>query len=34
VKMDFYDAPSNHHAAMMRKYPKNWAPAAAHHDQK
>jgi hypothetical protein len=34
VKMDFHDAPANHHAAMMQKYPKNWAPPAAHHDQK
>jgi hypothetical protein len=34
VKMDFHDAPANHHAAMVKMYPKNWAPAAAHHDQK
>jgi hypothetical protein len=34
VKMDFHDAPANHHAAMIKKYPKNWAPAAAPHDQK
>ena len=34
VKMDFHDAPGNHHAAMMKKYPKNWTPAAAPHDHK
>jgi hypothetical protein len=34
VKMDFHDAPAKHHGDIMKKYPKNWAPPAAHHDQK
>jgi len=34
VRMDFHDSPANHHAEMMRKYPKNWAPPGAHHDLK
>jgi hypothetical protein len=33
VKMDFHDAPQRHHAEMMRKYPKNWAPPTAGHEQ-
>jgi hypothetical protein len=30
VKMDFHDAPANHHAAMVQKYPKTWAPARSN----
>jgi hypothetical protein len=30
VKMDFHDSPANHHAAMVQKYPKNWAPGRAN----
>ena len=26
VKMDFHDAPANHHAVVVKQYPKNWAP--------
>jgi hypothetical protein len=26
VKMDFHDAPANHHAETIQKYPKNWKP--------
>jgi hypothetical protein len=26
VKMDFHDSPAKHHAEMVQKYPKNWAP--------
>ena len=26
VRMDFHDSPANHHAAMVQRYPKNWAP--------
>jgi len=32
VKMDFHDSPSNHHAAMAKKYPKNYR--ATRPDQK
>jgi hypothetical protein len=34
VRMDFHDSPANHHAEMLRKYPKNWKPADVHQDQK
>jgi hypothetical protein len=26
VRLDFHDAPSIHHAAVVRQYPKHWAP--------
>jgi hypothetical protein len=26
VKMDFHDSPVQRHAAVVRKYPKNWTP--------
>ncbi len=28
VKMDFHDSPANHHAAVVKQYPKNWKPSA------
>lgn len=31
VKMDFHDSPEKHHAAMVQKYPKNWAPPSSGH---
>ena len=33
VRMNFHDAPANHHAEIVRQYPRNWAPAGPHHDQ-
>ena len=27
VDMDFHDSPARHHADIMRKYPKDWAPS-------
>ena len=33
VKMDFHDSPAQHHAAVVQKYPKNWAPSGASHGQ-
>jgi hypothetical protein len=27
VKMDFHDAPANHHTAIAQQYPKNWKPS-------
>jgi hypothetical protein len=33
VSMDFHDSPANHHAEMLRKYPKNWKPSDVHHEQ-
>jgi hypothetical protein len=32
VHMDWHDSPANHHAEMMRKYPRDWQPAGEHHD--
>jgi hypothetical protein len=32
VRMDFHDSPANHHAEMVRRYPRNWAPS--HQGQK
>jgi hypothetical protein len=26
VRLDFHDSPSIHHAAVVRQYPKHWAP--------
>jgi len=34
VNMDFHDSPANHHAEMLRKYPKNWKSSDAHQDRK
>jgi hypothetical protein len=33
VKMDFHDSPDKHHAAMVQKYPKNWAPPGVGHNK-
>ena len=26
VRLDFHDSPANHHASVVRQYPKHWAP--------
>jgi hypothetical protein len=31
VKMNFHDAPDKHHAEIVRRYPKNWAPRHDEH---
>ena len=31
VRLDFHDAPSAHHATVVRQYPKNWAPPGSGH---
>jgi len=31
VRLDFHDSPSIHHAAVVRQYPKHWAPAGSGH---
>jgi hypothetical protein len=28
--MDFHDSPANHHAAVVKQYPKNWAPPGSN----
>jgi len=33
VKMNFHDSPAQHHAAVVKQYPKNWSPAAAKSGQ-
>jgi hypothetical protein len=30
VRMDFHDSPANHHAAVVKQYPKNWAPPGSN----
>jgi hypothetical protein len=34
VKMDFHDSPARHHADIVKKYPKDWKPAASSHDER
>ena len=34
VKMDFHDSPAHHHAEVVQKYPKNWAPPGSDQGQK
>ncbi|HXC37089.1 MAG TPA: hypothetical protein VNV43_14520 [Candidatus Acidoferrales bacterium] len=34
VKMDFHDTPANHHAAIVRQYPRNWKPSGTHPDKR
>jgi len=30
VKMDFHDSPAQHHATVVKQYPKNWKPSGAN----
>jgi hypothetical protein len=30
VRMDFHDSPAQHHAAVVKQYPKNWAPPGSN----
>jgi hypothetical protein len=32
VRMDFHDSPERHHAEMLQRYPRNWAPHDDHKD--
>ena len=34
VRMNFHDSPANHHAEIVRQYPKNWKPTGANQGQK
>ena len=34
VRMDFHDSPAFHHAAVVQKYPRNWAPPGSNQGQK
>jgi hypothetical protein len=33
VTVDFHDSPAAHHAAMVQRYPRNWAPPGSNRDQ-
>src|SRR5580704_12146598 len=33
VAVDFHDSPASHHAEMVRRYPRNWAPSGPDHGQ-
>ena len=34
VQLDFHDAPSFHHATVVRQYPKHWSPPGSNHGNK
>ena len=34
VKMNFHDSPAQHHAAVVKQYPKNWKPAGCEANVK
>jgi len=34
VRVDFHDAPAQHHANVVKSYPKNWRPDGASHEVK
>ena len=34
VRMDFHDSPAQHHATVVKQYPKNWSPPGASPDRK
>jgi hypothetical protein len=34
VRMDFHDSPAQHHAVMVQKYPRKWAPPGSNQGQK
>jgi hypothetical protein len=34
VRMDFHDSPQQHHANVVRSYPKNWTPPGGNHAAK
>jgi hypothetical protein len=33
VHMDFHDSPAQHHAAVVKQYPKNWKPSGSNQGQ-
>lgn len=33
VKMSFHDSPAQHHATVVKQYPKNWKPAGGSQGQ-
>jgi hypothetical protein len=33
VKMNFHDSPANHHAEVVKQYPKNWKPSGSNQGQ-
>jgi hypothetical protein len=33
VKMNFHDSPAQHHATVVKQYPKNWKPSSGNQGQ-
>lgn len=33
VRLDFHDSPANHHAEVVKQYPKHWAPPQSSHSE-
>jgi hypothetical protein len=33
VKMNFHDSPAQHHATVVKQYPKNWKPSGGNQGQ-
>jgi hypothetical protein len=34
VRMNFHDSPANHHAQVVRQYPKNWRPSGQQENRR
>ena len=34
VRMNFHDSPAQHHATVIKQYPKNWSPPRAQPERK
>jgi hypothetical protein len=34
VRMDFHDSPAHHHAEVVRRYPRSWAPPGGNRGQR
>ena len=34
IRLDFHDSPAAHHTAVVRQYPKHWAPPGANQGHK
>ncbi len=33
VRLDFHDSPSFHHSAVVRQYPRHWAPSGSRYNR-
>jgi hypothetical protein len=34
VRVDFHDAPEQHHSSVVKTYPRTWTPPGKAHDDK